>query len=93
MGKLKFRGINARYVLCPARGEPPSPTRIYTSEKKGSPPFYFWTVRKAAPRLTRRRAVLFGDRLQIADYVPNRDDAGVWLAHLRMLRAVWRGLI
>ena len=52
-------------------------------------PFFFG--QKSCPSRTLRRAILFDDRLQIVDYVPNKDDAGVLLAHLRCSEAVWKG--
>ena len=61
-------------------------------------PFFFGQIclsfsdkPKSCPSRTLRRAILFDDRLQIVDYVPNKDDAGVLLAHLRCSEAVWKG--
>ena len=61
-------------------------------------PFFFGQIclsfsdkPKSCPSRTLWRAILFDDRLQIVDYVPNKDDAGVLLAHLRCSKAVWKG--
>ena len=48
MGQLKFRDINARYVLCPARGEHHL-LHIYTSEKKRDPSLLFLDSPESCP--------------------------------------------